>query len=135
MIPKEVNMKISITHVAVYATNLEKSRDYYMKYFGGKSNSLYQNPKGFSSYFISFDSGSRLEIMHHIDLEQRVLKEKEYGWNHIALSVGSRKMVLDITQRIIKDGYALYSPPRQTGDGYFESCVADPDGNRVEITE
>lgn len=23
--------------------------------------------------------------------------------------------------------------PRETGDGYFESVVADPDGNRVEL--
>jgi len=24
--------------------------------------------------------------------------------------------------------------PRHTGDGYFESVVLDPDGNRIEIT-
>lgn len=128
-------MGIIITHVAVYATDLEKTRDYYIKYFDGKSNSIYKNSKGFSSYFITFDGNVRLEIMNHTDLEIRTALDKVNGWSHVAFSVGTKEKVLDITQKIIADGYELYSPPRQTGDGYFESCVADPDGNRVEITE
>jgi len=27
----------------------------------------------------------------------------------------------------------VISEPRTTGDGYYESVVLDPDGNRVEI--
>jgi lactoylglutathione lyase len=127
-------MNIAITHVAVYATDLEKTRDYYMSFFGGKSNSLYQNTEGFSSYFISFNSGIRLEIMHHTELERQIVKDRVSGWNHVAFSVGSREKVIELTQNIIAAGYELYSPPRQTGDGYYESCVGDPDGNRVEIT-
>ncbi len=128
-------MNVSITHVAVYATDLEKTRDYYMKYFGGTCNALYKNAKGFSSYFITFESGARLEIMHHMELEQRPVTDKVNGWSHVAFSAGDRETVLALTEQIMADGYELYSPPRQTGDGYFESCVADPDGNRVEITE
>lgn len=128
-------MRTTITHIAVYATDLEKSRDYYIRYFGGKSNTIYKNSKGFSSYFISFESGARLEIMHHTDLMKRDVSDKVNGWSHIAFSVGSREMVLELTRQITEDGYQLYSPPRETGDGYFESCVADPDGNRVEITQ
>lgn len=128
-------MKVSITHVGVYSSDIEKSKAYYVTYFGGKSNSLYKNSKGFCSYFISFDGGAKLEIMHHKDLEFRPVAEKVNGWSHVAFSVGDRDTVMRLTERIVADGYELYSPPRQTGDGYFESCVADPDGNRVEITE
>lgn len=128
-------MSIAITHIAVYAADLEKSKDYYMKYFEGKSNALYQNSEGFSSYFITFDSEVRLEIMHHTQLAGREVIDKVNGWSHVAFSVGSKDKVTEITQRIIADGYILYSPPRNTGDGYYESCVGDPDGNRVEITE
>lgn len=127
-------MNIRIEHVAVYATDIDKTRDYYLKYFGGKRNSLYKNATGFSSYFITFDQGARLEIMYHTQLIKRDNLDKAKGWSHVAFSVGSREKVLEITRQIATDGYELYSPPRTTGDGYFESCVADPDGNRVEIT-
>ncbi len=128
-------MKSIITHIALYATDIEKTKDYYTKYFDGISNNKYINSKGFSSYFITFDSNVRLEIMAHAELETREPKDKVNGWNHIAFSVGSKENVMELTDAIIADGYQLLSPPRETGDGYFESCVSDPDGNRVEITE
>ncbi len=127
-------MGVKITHIAVYATNLEKTRNYYLSFFGGCSNEIYHNADGFSSYFITFDTEVRLEIMNHKQLEQREALDKVNGWNHVAFSVGSREKVEELTNRIVAAGYELYSPARTTGDGYFESCVADPDGNRVEIT-
>ncbi len=127
-------MKCQITHVAVYTSDLEKSREYYTTFFGGKSNARYQNDKGFSSYFITFDGGARLEIMHHTQLEHREPLDKVTGWSHVAFSVADEQAVIELTEKIVAAGYALYSSPRRTGDGYFESCVADPDGNRVEIT-
>jgi lactoylglutathione lyase len=33
-----------------------------------------------------------------------------------------------------QDGHCIHSDPRTTGDGYYESVVFDPDGNRIEIT-
>ena len=32
------------------------------------------------------------------------------------------------------DGNTILDGPRRTGDGYYESLILDPDGNRVEIT-
>lgn len=123
-----------ITHAAVYAKDIEKMKVYYTKYFDGISNDRYSNSKGFSSYFISFSSGARLEIMHHTELTERPVTNPTNGWSHLAFSVGSRDAVIQLTEQITSDGYELYSPPRETGDGYFESCVSDPEGNRVEIT-
>ncbi|MDD3411441.1 MAG: VOC family protein, partial [Eubacteriales bacterium] len=54
---------------------------------------------------------------------------------HVAFSVGSREKVDALTGRLSDDGYRVLSGPRTTGDGYYESCVADAEGNRVEITE
>ena len=56
------------------------------------------------------------------------------GLIHIALSVGSREAVDALTTRLEQDGFRVVSAPRTTGDGYYESVMLDPDGNRVEIT-
>ena len=118
----------------MYVTDLEKARAYYMTYFGAVSNEKYVNEKGFSSYFLRFDTDTSLELMHHVELETVHHPEKSNGLSHLAFSVGSKEAVLALTKRITTDGYELYSDPRTTGDGYFESCVTDPDGNRIEIT-
>ena len=39
-----------------------------------------------------------------------------------------------ITAKIKNDGYEVISGPRTTGDGYYESCILDPEGNQIEIT-
>ncbi|MDO5558476.1 MAG: VOC family protein [Oscillospiraceae bacterium] len=128
-------MKVQITHAAIYTPDLERLKDFYIKFFNAKSNEKYENSKGFSSYFLTFDSDVRLEIMSHTLLEVREVLEKVNGISHIAFSVGTKDDVIALTKRITDDGYTLYSPCRQTGDGYYESCISDPDGNRIEITE
>lgn len=128
-------MSISIAHIAVYTHDLERMKSFYEKYFNATSNQKYQNSKGFSSYFLSFGNNVRLEIMSHEELEYREVLDKVNGISHIAFSVGSKENVIALTERITTDGYPLLSSPRYTGDGYFESCIADPDGNRIEITE
>ena len=53
-----------IDHVAIWTTQLEKLKDYYIKYFNGLPNKEYSNrERQFESYFVSFDSGTRLELM------------------------------------------------------------------------
>ncbi|MEA3478563.1 MAG: VOC family protein [Bacteroidota bacterium] len=53
----------------------------------------------------------------------------------IAISVGSRERVDALTESIRRAGFEVIGEPRMTGDGYYESVVADPEGNLVEITE
>jgi lactoylglutathione lyase len=56
------------------------------------------------------------------------------GLTHLAIAVGSERLVDELTQRIKDDGHRVLDGPRRTGDGYYESVVVDPDGNRIEIT-
>ena len=52
---------MQLTHIALWTNHLERLRDFYVKYFNGKSNEKYVNPKkGFASYFVSFESSSGL---------------------------------------------------------------------------
>ncbi len=129
---------MKIEHVALWTQNLEGMRDFYVEFFGGKSNEKYINPKkGFESYFITFNSGARLEIMRQaaIPANRNDVDEQYIGLIHVAMSVGSRAGVDELTNELRAAGYRVVSEARETGDGYYESCVLDPDGNRVEIAE
>jgi lactoylglutathione lyase len=55
------------------------------------------------------------------------------GLTHLAITVGSERTVDELTMRLRSDGIAIVDGPRRTGDGYYESVVIDPDGNRIEI--
>lgn len=125
---------MKIEHIAVYVKDLEKTRDFYIKYFDAVSNEMYRNVKtGFKSYFLSFSSGARLEIMNKPELSDSQNAES-LGYAHFAFSVESKEKVDELTQRIKNDGYRIVSGPRTTGDGYYESCVLDDEGNKIEIT-
>jgi len=53
-----------IDHIAIWTKQLERLKDYYVKYFNGRANEKYLNKeKHFESYFVAFDSGARLELM------------------------------------------------------------------------
>lgn len=126
---------MKIEHVALYVNDLEKARDFFIKYFGGKSNDGYHNKTtGFRSYFISFDDGSRLEIMTKPELADDEKKLNRTGFIHLAFSVGSKEKVDQLTARLKNDGYEVLSGPRTTGDGYYESCILGIENNQIEIT-
>ena len=126
---------MKIEHLALWTEDLDTLKDFYVKYFKAQSNELYINDfKGFKSYFLSFDGGSRLELMMRIDIEEHPDRNKEFmGLTHMAFSVGSKETVDQLTETLRKDGYKVVGEPRNTGDGYYESVILDPDGNRIEI--
>ena len=124
---------MKIEHVALWVTDLELVKAFYEKYFEAKAGDRYHNPKTrFSSYFLSFEEGSRLELTNKKHLSPRVADALGYG--HIALAVGGKEAVDEKTALLVADGFPLLSGPRTTGDGYYESVVQDPEGNLVEIT-
>ncbi len=126
---------MKIEHVALYVNDLEKARSFFKKYLGAKSNDGYHNPKSdFRSYFLSFDDGARLEIMHKPGMSDLPKELARTGYAHIAFSVGSKEKVDALTATLKADGYAVISGPRTTGDGYYESCIVAMEGNQVEVT-
>lgn len=125
---------MNIEHIAVYVKDLEKTREFYIKYFDAVSNEMYHNLKtGFKSYFLSFKSGARLEIMNKPEISDS-RNTNSFGYAHFAFSVGSKEKVDALSERLKADGYCVVSGPRTTGDGYYESCVLDDEGNQIEIT-
>ena len=128
---------MKIEHVALWVKDIEAEKEFLQKYFGAKANDKFVNSnKGFQSYFLSFDSGARVEIMQmdsvpicaHDPIQQHT------GLIHFAVSLGSKSEVDRLTSRLKEDGFCIVDGPRVTGDGYYESVVLDPEGNRIELT-
>ena len=160
---------MKIEHVAIWVRDIDKVCEFYRKYFGGVVHPIYRNPaKQFTSRFVTFDDGARLEVMHRPDIcvERNVgtvemfhvkhaiasvatgcshtgMTEHEHvghevsqhlGFTHLSFSVGSKEEVDHLTQQMSSEGVPVVGQPRTTGDGYYESVVLDPEGNRIEIT-
>jgi len=124
---------MKVEHLAFWVADLDTVRDFYETYFSASSNQKYVNPqKGFSSYFLSFDGGCRIELMHKEGLVRET--SEALGLAHLAVSLGSIEKVDELTEKLRSDGFEVVGNPRTTGDGYYESVIKDPEGNLIELT-
>jgi catechol 2,3-dioxygenase-like lactoylglutathione lyase family enzyme len=116
-----------IEHAAVWVSDLEKACAFYDRWFKATKGPKYSSLKRpFTSYFLSFSSGARLELMTSPDEAPRLA--------HVAISLGSSEAVDCLIGEMKAAGVPIVNGPRLTGDGYYEAVVTDPDGNLVEIT-
>jgi lactoylglutathione lyase len=129
---------MTLEHVAIWTDNLEKLKVYYTKYFGGISNEKYTNNKNeFESYFLTFKSGARLEIMKMPNIPANTndtIVKQHKGIIHLAFGADTKQEVEDKAKELQAAGFMILSGPRITGDGYFEFETLDPDNNRLEVT-
>ena len=126
-----------IEHLAIWVNDLDKMKNFYEIFFNAQSGDPYYNPtKNFSSYFLSFENGCRLELMHKPEIPGNLnnIEKQSLGLIHFAISVGSKDKVDQLTNRIREAEYRVIGEPRTTGDGYYESVILDPENNRIEIT-
>ncbi|WP_320019536.1 VOC family protein [Labilibaculum manganireducens] len=129
---------MKIEHIAIWVHDLEKVKEFYIKYFEMKCGEKYTNTKkNFSSCFLSFEgSSTRIEIMHKPGITDLGGEHSiSFGLTHFSISVGSKGKVDKLTEQLRIDGYKIVGEPRTTGDGFYESVIEDSEGNWVEITE
>jgi lactoylglutathione lyase len=128
---------MTLEHVALWTDDLERAKKYYTTYFEGKANALYQNPTtGFSSYFISFEDGARLELMQKPGIPENLNDRRDFqhlGLIHLAFGVNHAGEVDDKAKILAAHDFPILRGPRTTGDGYYEFETLDPDGNRIEV--
>lgn len=126
---------MKLSHSAMYVNDLEKMKSFYVTYFEAIPNDKYHNSTtGLETYFLRFQGDSQLELMTRpdkIDAEKALYRT---GLTHLAFATGSKEAVDDLTNRLRTAGFQVISGPRTTGDGYYESCVLDPENNQIEIT-
>ena len=87
---------MKLHHIAIWTFRLEELKEFYVRFFGGKSNEKYINPKkGFESYFVSFGEGTDLELMSRTDVQNTPIEENRVGLTHFAfLSQPGRSITL-----------------------------------------
>ena len=131
-----------IDHAALWVTDLDGARDFYSHWFNGHSNGLYENPRtGLRTYILHFTDGpweerrTRLELMSRPDVAApaEAAERTGPGWAHVSFSLPGRDDVDRLAADMAEAGVRLVDGPRQTGDGYYEAVVLDPEGNRVEL--
>ena len=127
-----------IEHIAIWTRNLEELAAFYIKFFKATPNNKYVNENtGFESYFLSFNSGARLELMYKNSVPENCndsVKEEYLGIIHLAFGVDTMKEVDSKCKELVNAGYKILNGPRKTGDGYYEFVTLDPDNNRLEVT-
>lgn len=129
---------MTLEHVAIWTDNLEELSSYYVKVFGGQLSEKYTNSeKQFSSYFVTFAGGARIELMTMAGIKpntNRTKKLQQKGITHIAFGVASMAEVDAKAKELASLGYPILTEPRITGDGFYEFETLDPEGNRLEVT-
>jgi len=129
---------MTLEHVAIWTHQLEELRAYYQTYFNGVSNDKYTNATSqFQSYFLTFKSGARLELMSKPDVpvnRNDTIHQQYLGIIHLAFGVDTMEEVDLKAKELAAAGYPILRGPRRTGDGYYEFETLDPDNNRLEVT-
>ena len=113
-----------LEHVAIWTRNLEEMKEFYYAYFNGQAGEKYQSTSDFNAFFESY----------FLSLGGRENGYEALGLTHLAFSVDTEEEVDALARRAQEESRTVILAPHHTGDGYYEACILDPDGNRVEIT-
>ena len=128
---------MKLEHIAIWTNQLETLKSYYETYFNAQSNEKYINQtNGFESYFLTFDSGARLEIMSKPNIpnnQNDTIERQHLGLIHFAFEVPTMQDVEAKALELQGAGFKILRGPRKTGDGYYEFETLDPDDNRLEV--
>ena len=128
---------MKLEHIAIWTNQLETLKSYYETYFNAQSNEKYINQtNGFESYFLTFESGARLEIMSKPNIpnnQNDTIERQHLGLIHFAFEVPTMQDVEAKALELQGAGFKILRGPRKTGDGYYEFETLDPDDNRLEV--
>ena len=115
-----------VEHVGMWVADLDRAREFYERWFGARAGMRYSSTRRpLQTHFLSFEDGARLEVMTSPEESARIA--------HTAIALGSREAVDRLVDQMSAEGVRVLSPPRQTGDGYYEAVVADSEGNLIEL--
>lgn len=127
---------MKIKHIALWCTDIEVSREFYISYFNATSTVKVVDPNnGFQSYFLIFDNDVRVELMFKPTVQPRLtrVEDEHIGFARLSFQLESQDAVDVLVEQLKTDGYRIISHPRKSKEGIYSSVIIDPDGNRIEI--
>lgn len=125
---------MKIATVSMNVLDLDKVKDFYVKYFGAKVDDKYENFRtGYNYCFLSFDGETRLLLVSGNNIAESKKTDNASGFNRLSIAVDGADKVQELATQIARDGYQVVSGFRMNGYGEYESRVLDPEGNEVEI--
>ena len=102
---------MTLEHVAIWTNRLEQLKDFYFTYFDGIPDEKYVNDQTkFESYFLTFASGARLEIMQMPAIPPNLndtIKTQHQGIIHLAFGVDTLEEVDNKAKQLVKDGFPI----------------------------
>ena len=142
--------KSSFVHVGLTVSDIDRSVEFYKKYFGFKVEFSGQFPDGFfdakpTLYRLKAGAGSKIALITSPDgvtlelfqfFDQTPFKAAEWntpGYHHICLKVAD---VNAKYQEMKADGVEFYFEPDYKGEpenNEFWVFLKDPDGNMIEL--
>jgi len=129
---------MKLEHAAIWTEDLETMKDFYVRYFGGKSGRKYCNEtKQYESYFVAFEQGARLELMKKAGIPENrndSTGSQHRGLIHLAFEAATKQEVDEKAGWFASEGIKIIEGPRTTGDCYYEFVILDPENNRIEVT-
>ena len=126
-----------IEHIAIWVRDVEAACRFYTRHFQAEASPRFDDPRyGYAGYFLDFDGGARLELMSMPGIAEPRTRapQQSLGLIHLAFSLGSAQAVEEKTEQLRQEGCQILEEPHLTADLYYESCVLDPEGNRLELT-
>ena len=123
---------MKLHHIAIWTFRLEELKEFYVPASEEKAMRNTLIPRKDLSHTLFLSRGTDLELMSRTDVQNTPIEENRIGLTHFAFTFPSQEEVLRFTEQMRSEGYTIAGEPRTSGDGYFESVVLDPDGNRIE---
>ena len=121
---------MQIEHVALWTRELDTAAEFWRRTFGASIGERYHSQRrpGFVSQFVTLPGGAdKIELITG-PWVATAAEGDSVGWDHLAISLGDAGAVGALAARCATEGL-LVSPPRSTGDGYYEAVISKPDGD------
>ena len=119
-------MKSSIEHIALFADNLEASRDFFIRFFGMRV--VLDNSKApVRGYFLANEGGSILEV---IERPKGQTNANQRYVCHVAFAVED---VLETRRLIEAEGLVFETDSVVDTPEFHTMFFRDPEGNRIQI--